>query len=82
MGTQVVWANLTPDSLRLSYLMFRIAYLFPNVVDTYQCTLVQEHFGSPKFLYVSLDTRHAFCEPRQTLRKLTLSFSLCRLPDR
>jgi len=68
---RVLWADPTPDRLRLSYLIFRSAYL-----------LSQERIGSPKFLCVSLDTCHALCGPRQTFGKLTNTLSLCWLLGR
>jgi len=60
-----------PRVIGLPTWCFGLAYLF------------LEPLGSPKFLRVSLDTRHAFCEPRQTLGKLTKkTLSLCRLLGR
>jgi len=75
-----VWTAL-PSQSTTSWSDPRLSSAFLLVVsDCLPAGLPQEQIGSPKSLHVSLNARHAFCEPRQTLRELTNPFSLCRLP--
>jgi hypothetical protein len=78
----VLRADPTPDCLRLSYLIFRFAYLLSvwwTITNAHGNRNISGLPSSCAFL-----STHATLlnEPRQTLRKLTMSFSLCRLPDR